>query len=52
MIQPLLNMCQLMAIEMGLIQAIVKRKGQDVDSKTLADEINRDELLIGQATRI
>ena len=43
-------MCQLMAIEMGLLEAIVMRKGQSVDAHTLANEINRDELLIGQTT--
>lgn len=36
-----------MAIEMGLLDAIVKRKDQSVSAHTLADEINREELLIG-----
>ena len=40
-------MCQLMAIDMGLLDAIVKRNDQSVDAHTLADEINRDEVLIG-----
>ena len=46
--QPLLNMCQLMALEMGLLEAIVKKKGQDIDAGTLATEIGREELLIGR----
>lgn len=41
-------MCQLMAIEMGLLDAIVERKSQSVDAHTLANHINRDGLLIGQ----
>ncbi|MCJ1264909.1 hypothetical protein MMC22_004784 [Lobaria immixta] len=49
---PLLNMCQLMAIEMGLLGAIVKRKGQSVDAHTLANDINRDELLIVRIMRL
>ena len=40
-------MCQLMAIEMGPLDAIVKRKDQSVNAYTLANEINREELLIG-----
>ena len=40
-------MCQLMAIDMGLLDAIVKRNDQSVNAHTLADEINRDEVLIG-----
>ena len=43
-------MCQLMAIEMGLLDAIVQRKGQSVDAHTLANHINRDEFLIGQTS--
>ena len=46
--QPLLNLCQLMALEMGLLYAIVKRKGHGVDADTLATEIDRDELLISR----
>ena len=45
-------MCQLMATEMGLLEAIVKRKGQSVDAHTLANDIERDELLIGQTTLV
>ena len=41
-------MCQLMALEMGVLDAIVKRKGQNVDAGALAKEVNRDELLIGR----
>ena len=37
-----------MALEMGLLDAIVKRKGQVVDAGTLATEIDREELLIGR----
>lgn len=42
-------MCQLMAIEMGLLDAIVKRYGQSIDACTLAKQIQRDEALIGQS---
>ncbi|KAL8870037.1 MAG: hypothetical protein Q9174_003821 [Haloplaca sp. 1 TL-2023] len=44
--QPLLNMCQLIAIETGLLAAIAKRKGEHVDAATLAGEIHREEELI------
>ena len=40
-------MCQLMAIEMGLLDAIVKRNDQSVNAHTLANEIDREEILIG-----
>ena len=40
-------MCQLIAIEMGLLDAIVEQNGQSIDARTLAEEIQRDELLIG-----
>lgn len=43
-------MCQLMAIETGLLDAIVKRNGQSVDACTLANDIQRDEILIGRLT--
>lgn len=43
-------MCQLMAIEMGLLDTIVRQKGRSVDAQTLANNVNRDELLIGQTT--
>ena len=42
-------MCQLMAIEMGLLDAIVKQHGQSIDACTLTKEIQRDEVLIGQS---
>lgn len=42
-------MCQLMAIEMGLLDAIVKQHGQSIDTCTLAKQIQRDEVLIGQS---
>ena len=45
-------MCQLMAIEMGVLDAIVKRKDESVDAHTLADETNREELLIGSSHSI
>ncbi len=41
-------MCQLMAVEMGLLDAIVRQSGRSIDACTLAKEIQRDELLIGQ----
>ena len=33
---------------MGILDAIVKQKGQSIDASALAKEIQRDELLIGQ----
>ena len=42
-------MCQLMAIEMGLLDAIVKQHGQSIDACTLAKQIHRDEVFIGHS---
>ena len=44
-----LGTSQLMAIEMGLLDAIVKQHGQSIDASTLAKQIQRDEVLIGQS---
>ena len=38
-----------MAIEMGLLDAIVKQHGQSIDASALAKQIKRDEVLIGQS---
>lgn len=46
--EPLQNMCQLMAIEMGLLEAVTKRKGQSITAGTLSKELGRPESLIGK----
>lgn len=49
-VQPLLNMCVLMATEMGLFDAVVKKCGESVDACILAHDLHQDEFLIGRLT--
>ena len=51
-LQPLNNMCQLMAIEMGLLDAVVQRNGDPITAAELSRQINRECSLIIRVMRL